>query len=305
MRMRIGSGGVLLIGFTVLVMIITLAMYVNPTTVQVHADTSSDFVDLSDAINQLAGTVKYLPVSDHDKYAWLDGQIRVLNRTISPKGVHLNNYSRYIVSDKVLVAYSIRRGSTFFDGVAGDVNYFMKPHYGGGGTGGSTGGPTPGPLYFIPNKLCAYGPRGRFPDHWHALFLVLNPTFSDYNAEMTFIGPDAILPWWLIVPISASGNTVRGLKPFGENQTTLNFYMPSATEIRVKRWTFKVPGVAFTGLFVLWRSPAGNYGDVIQVTLSGNKVNYLPLYWYDNFFDWLHCFLDSKRFYPPRMFGQS
>ncbi len=307
--MRIGSGGVLLVGFAVLVMIITLAVYVNPATIQVHADTSSDFVDLSDAISQLAGTVKYLPINNSDKIAWLNSQIGVLKREVAPKGVDLK-YSSYVTSNKVLVTYSIKRGSTFFNGTAGDVNYFMKCTYEGGGTGGEGGSEqTPGPLKFIPNKLCAYG-GGGFIDFYWANFFVLNPTSEGYDAQMAFIGPDAVFPIWYVVSLQGAFpvDFSYGYKSFGENQATVNFYMPPAVSVRVgKWWVFKIPGTAYTSMFLVWRNPMGSYGDLIQTTLPGNKVNYLPLYWYDNFIDWLQCFITSfkngKPFWPPRKFG--
>ncbi|RSN72258.1 MAG: hypothetical protein DSO07_13135 [Thermoproteota archaeon] len=283
--MRTGSGGVLLIGFAALVLILSLAAYVNPATIQVKVDPSQDFVDVTDSVNQLVKTVKFLPVGDSGKTEWLESQLETLRKETGFKGVIFNTAS-YVVNNKVLVLYQLQKGETFFNGTAGDILYFSSGGSGGGGGGGG-GESATGPLVFVPSELCLLktGPISV----WPKFFLVLNPTTQKYDATMEITGSDAVFPW-IIISYDKPVEVSTGHKPYLDN-SSVDFDMPAAKNVTFFTHKFRIPGTASTNMLI-WRFP-GSSGDEVTVYLpSINAYNSIDARWY-NLIDYIGCMIRS------------
>jgi hypothetical protein len=135
--MRAGSGAVLLVGFALVVMLLSVIGAINQPSIIMKQDPSQDFVDIAGSVSELLSLCKNLASNNPEKAKEYMGKaLDTLRINLENKGLELE--SPIVSADgsycEVMYYLYSKDGSSFFE------FYKKSSTAGGGGAGGGGGG---------------------------------------------------------------------------------------------------------------------------------------------------------------------
>ncbi len=163
---RKGAGTILLVGFVITVLIMTLATYMSPPEVKLEEGVHEDFVDTLAYMTTVVNTAAELPGGSDVQASFIDNHLKYLSEKMLTKQVELwyHNITVPLIGgggENVIVIYTLAKGDTYFTGILGtnltDIQYRIgegRGGGGGGGGGGDEGGEGLPPFGILPSKWC-------------------------------------------------------------------------------------------------------------------------------------------------------
>jgi len=146
---RKGAGTILLVGFVITVLIMTLVAYMSPPEVKLEEGVHEDFVDTLAYMTNVVNTAADLPGGSDVQASFIDSHLQYLSEKMLAKQIELwyHNITVPLMGgggDNVIVIYTLAKGDTYFTGILGtnltDIQLRIGEGRGGGGGGGGEGG---------------------------------------------------------------------------------------------------------------------------------------------------------------------
>jgi len=268
--MRAGSGAVLLVGFALVVMLLSVAGALTSPVVGMKQDPSQDFADIAASIREMTYACGDFRGSDEDKYAYFNYSLLALSGKLRAKGMMLEAHPM-VTSGKCSVLYKLksRDGSTDVEGfVSTDTateNAWRQ--YLSGGTPGSLSS-----MIIIPPALCFSDPgKGNKEANTH--FLIGNPNPIRVNVILKYVGPDSLQKLQIQFP-------GQGIGTIQADNGVLQFYLdpmttPTGRGVALGQRTV---GDAFIGI----KHTSGQTGLVDKLVITVPEYNFtqeVPIYW--------------------------
>ena len=205
--MRKGAGTILLIGFAITVLVMTLAAYLSPPEIKMQAGVHEEFVDSLSYLTSVVDTAARLPGTTEEKADFINKSFSYLSRELIEKGINLTYVNITLPAagggeDNVLVIYTLTKGDTFFTGILATnltaIEEGIGSGYGGGGgvPPGVSGSGGESPFGTFPGKIAFFPDIKWVP--YPIMLLVFNFNPTDYNLTIEFDGGDWALWGWYI-----------------------------------------------------------------------------------------------------------
>jgi len=315
--MRAGSGAVLLVGFALVVMLLSVAGALTSPVIGMKQDPSQDFADVAASIRQITYACGNFGGNDTDRYEYYEATLKTLSEKLREKGILLN-YTPIVYWDVCTVIYSLQSSdsSTYVEGaVSTDISLenALRSSLHGGGQGGYG---FPVPLVTIPSALCL-NDRGAPPSNMHVglgdlrvdiypngdvcfkvkdkrkclsselgvyyLIFNLNPTGLD--AKLSYEGDDALQNWYVYnISLDLSSFPpldIDKVKDY-DNNGDIEFYLDTSRyqTVNLLLWKLKLPKGVGIG-YVKINHTSGKSGpvDALIATAPGYSPKRIPIYW--------------------------
>ncbi len=203
---RKGTGTILLIGFAIAVIILSLAAYMAPPEVELQEGVHEEFVDTLSYMISVVDVAARLPGTTEEKADFINKSFSHLRDELLAKGVGLwyQNVTIPLIGgtgDNVVIIYTLEKGDTYFAGLLATNLTDIQSGIGSGR--GGPGGGLPGggsdfdsPFGTFPSKVAKFPDIKWFPYGIH--LLVFNFESYDYNLTIDFEGRDRTLWGWYI-----------------------------------------------------------------------------------------------------------
>lgn len=117
-NMRAGSGAVLLVGFALVVMLLSIVGTINQPSIVMKQDPSQDFADIAGSVNEIVKSCENLPSNQINAIKeYIDNTLNTINESLKIKGLALNPLPTQQDNNKIIVFYSLSNydKSSFFD----------------------------------------------------------------------------------------------------------------------------------------------------------------------------------------------
>ncbi|RLG47026.1 MAG: hypothetical protein DRN90_05595 [Thermoproteota archaeon] len=199
---RKGAGTVLLVGFTIAVVILTIVVYLTPPKIKVQTGVQEDFIDTLSYMTSIMETASRLPGTTNEKADFINRSLASLSEYLFEKGISLT-YSNFTVpimggGENVVILYTLSKGDSYFVGLLATNLTDIQKGIGLGRGGGSSpyGGEDSEcvPVKSFPAFIVLYSgfPGGFGPHHGQGFayglrtirFFIFNLEPTDYNLTM-------------------------------------------------------------------------------------------------------------------------
>jgi hypothetical protein len=270
--MRSGSGAVLLVGFALVVMLLSVAGTVIPPSIGMKQDPSQSFTDIAGSIREITYACGNFRGDDGDKLSYYNKTLTALSKQLKERGIMLEAYPM-VASYKCSVLYILRSNdnSTYVEGfVSTDIStetawkeYLVE------GSSGSLSS-----LIIIPPALC-FRDKGEGKKESSTHFLIGNPNPVRISVILKYIGNDEIKNWYVSFPGQGTG-VVRD----DDNDGDIEFYLNPMTEPKGKGVALgqRTVGDAFINI----QHTTGQSGLVDKLTIIIPEYDFtqdIPIYW--------------------------
>jgi hypothetical protein len=280
--MRAGSGAVLLVGFALVVMLLSVASVVTPPSTLMKQDPSQDFADIIGSINEMA-SVCSIPSGDQQQkcISYFETSLDKLKESLKTKGIEL--YYEPVATPSVIYYFYSLNSADNSSSFTAAIGIFLKNPPGEGGGGG--GGGLSYKIKLIPTELCLHDKK-----EWHGipvkkgvglLFMFNNNSFPMNSAYLSFEGNDTLKKLRVrIIDIEFKEKKLRGgsllistkikiSKPIDAESGTVTFSLPVMNS---------EPNHLIFGLAELKLKHTSSDGlqDYLILDPTGQKV---PVYW--------------------------
>jgi len=297
--MRTGSGAVLLVGFALVVMLLSVAGALTSPAIGMKQDPSQDFADIAASIRQITYACGNFGGNTTDRSRYYNATLGMLSRQLGEKGIMLN-YTTIVYWDVCTVVYTLQSNdnSTYIEGVAStDIsleNALRNSLHGGGGQG------LPLPFIVIPSALCfrdtgtgIYPPGDIcfngicFSSRIGVYYLMLNINPAGINARLSYAGNDSLQDWYITLisldPTSIPPLNITKAKD-NDNDGDIEFYLKpffQRVTVRIGRSTVTLPKIAGGVGYIKINHTSGQSGlvDELIVTAPGYSPKQIPIYW--------------------------
>jgi hypothetical protein len=269
--MRAGSGAVLLVGFALVVMLLSVAGTVTPPSIGIKQDPSQDFTDIASAMNEIAKTCNSFRGDDSEKYYYMDSVLKTMKNEMKVKGISIDNILPSAAGGRCFIVYTLRSwdNSSYFTGVACEPKESQlckawRDYLSGASLEELS------QMVIIPPGLCFSGGNNKV-DSTH--FLIGNPNPVRIHIILAYSGNDELQKLQVQFPGQGEG-TIQA------NNGVVEFYLDPMTNPTGR-------GVALgqrtmADAFINIRHTSGQSGLVDKITLTVPEYNFvqeIPIYW--------------------------
>jgi len=301
--MRTGSGAVLLVGFALVVMLLSVAGALTSPAIGMKQDPSQDFADIAASIRQITYACKNFGGDEGDKESYYDATLGALSEQLSEKGILLD-YLPIVIPDEnnsvvCAVVYALQSNdkSTYITGLASSdasLESELREYLAGGSSGSSPA------LIIMPSVLCFSDKKqGKYfvdicfggichkdkkKEGRHFLMFNLEPT--RINATLTYTGNDKLQDWYVYLTSIKGKKKGSGIYFYdNNNDNVIEFYLNSSlnysTSTQGKRAKKPQPQIP-VGVGYIKIKHSGGSGLIGNLTVTVPDYNFeqnIPIYW--------------------------
>ena len=144
---RKGAGTILLVGFAIMVIILTISAYIAPPSVRVETIVQEDFVDTLSYMTTVMETASRLPGTTEDKINFINRSFSALGRNLAEKGIYFvfTNITMPLEGgngENIVVIYTLSKEDSYFVGLLATNLTDLQEGIGSGSGGGARADPS-------------------------------------------------------------------------------------------------------------------------------------------------------------------
>jgi hypothetical protein len=270
--MRRGSGAVVLVGFALVVMLLSVVSVMNKPVMLIKQDPSQDFVDIAGSIKDITYACGNFRGGDDEKINYYNKTLTMLSNQLKRRGLILEVYPM-VASYKCSVLYILRSAdnSTYIQGfVSTDASLesAWKQHLAGGSLGSLSS------LIIIPPALC-FRDVGQGEKKSSTHFLMSNPNPIRINIILKYVGDDYVKE--LHVSFPGQGKEEKEVRD-DDNDGDLEFYLDPMTEPKGKGVALGQRTVGDAHITIV-HNTAGQSSKLVLIVVEYNFEQDIPIYW--------------------------
>ena len=270
--MRAGSGAVLLVGFALVVMLLSTAEALAPHSIGIKQDPSQDFIDIVGAINEIANTCSSFKGEDSAKYTYMVYMLKMLKNETKVKGMSIDDDTPSAAAGSCSIVYKLRSwdNSSYFMGLAcgGDPELcrVLRDYL---------EGKVPeriSSIVIIPPALC-FRDEGKGQKESSTHFLIGNPNPIRVHVVLKYVGDDEVKN----LGVSFPGQGIGTVKD-DDHDGVLEFYLDPMTEPKGKGVALgqRTMGDAFINIK---HNGTGRSSKLVIIVPEYNFEQDIPIYW--------------------------
>jgi len=268
--MRAGSGAVLLVGFALVVMLLSVAGALTSPVVGMKQDPSQDFADIAGSIKEMTQACGNFRGTDEEKQAYFNASLEGLAKKFASKGIIMNAYPM-VTGGKCSVLYELKSndGSTDVQGFVStdEATENAWRQYLSGGIPSSLSS-----MIVIPPALC-FSDTGHGQGVSNTNFLIGNPNPIKINVIMTYVGSDSLQKLDISFPGEGEGTAHA-------SDGVLQFYLYPMTQPKGKGVALGQRNIGYASIGIRHTSKQSGLVDKLVITIPEyNFTQEVPIYW--------------------------